>query len=200
MLNLRFDGLNENKPDWQFMEDYIKSLHYKPLTTKNKTGQAPDLNVSEWKEFRVGDLFKLQRGHTLTVEQKEEFIGTIPCVNGTIENNGIQCKLSKDIEFMGFNLIQSPAISIVRVGNGSKTFVQTDDFYVADNAFALISLQNISFYSMMFVSTLLDREQIKYSYGRTVTSDYVNTIIKLPVNSDGNPDWQFMENYIKALP
>ena len=24
-------------PDWQFMENYIKSLHYKPLTTKNKT-------------------------------------------------------------------------------------------------------------------------------------------------------------------
>ena len=26
------------------------------------------------------------------------------------------------------------------------------------------------------------------------------TVIKLPVDTDGNPDWQFMENYIKALP
>ena len=26
------------------------------------------------------------------------------------------------------------------------------------------------------------------------------TIIHLPVDADGNPDWQFMENYIKTLP
>ena len=24
--------------------------------------------------------------------------------------------------------------------------------------------------------------------------------MKLPADMDGNPDWQFMENYIKALP
>lgn len=157
------------------------------------------LDISKWKEFRIGDLFKLQRGHTLTSEQKEEFIGSIPCINGTIANNGVQCKLSKEIESVGFKLIKAPAISIVRVGNGGKTFVQTEDFYIADNAFALISLNNISIYSMMFVSTLLDAEQIKYSYGRTVTNLYVDTIIKLPVDSKGNPDWKYMENYIKSL-
>lgn len=27
-----------------------------------------------------------------------------------------------------------------------------------------------------------------------------NMEIKLPVDSNGEPDWQFMENYIKALP
>ena len=199
-LLLKLPINNEGKPDYQFMEDYIKSLHHKPLTTKNKSGQAPDLNVQRWEEFRVGDLFNLQRGHTLTVEQKEDFAGDIPCINGTIENNGVQCKLSEDIESIGFNIIKAPAISIVRVGNGGKTFVQTHDFYIADNAFALNSLNDISFYSMLFVSVLLDIEQIKYSYGRTVTNAYIDTVIKLPVNADGNPDWQFMEDYIKALP
>lgn len=158
-----------------------------------------NLDIKNWKEFRVGDLFKLQRGHTLTVEQKEEFVGVIPCVNGTIENNGVQCYLSKDIESVGFNLVKSPAISIVRVGNGGKTFVQTEDFYVADNAFALLPLQNMPIGSIMFISTLLDREQIKYSYGRTVTNEYENTIIKLPVDLDGAPDWLFMEDYMKSL-
>jgi hypothetical protein len=27
-----------------------------------------------------------------------------------------------------------------------------------------------------------------------------NSFIKLPVKTDGSPDWQFMENYIKTLP
>lgn len=27
-----------------------------------------------------------------------------------------------------------------------------------------------------------------------------DTIIKLPVNENDNPDWNYMENYIKSLP
>lgn len=77
-------------PDWRFMEDYIKSLRCKPLTTGNMPGQAMKFDVSVWKEFRVGDLFDMVRGHTLTSEDKEEFAGDVPCINGTSENNGVQ--------------------------------------------------------------------------------------------------------------
>ena len=34
-------------PDWQWMENYIKSLHHKPLTTKNKKGSVPAFDISE---------------------------------------------------------------------------------------------------------------------------------------------------------
>ena len=38
-------------------------------------------------------------------------------------------------------------------------------------------------------------------YGHAYLMDRIkDTIVKLPVDTDGNPDWQFMENYIKALP
>lgn len=158
-----------------------------------------NLNIHGWKEFRIGDFFYLQRGHTLTVEQREEYEGDIPCINGTIENNGVQCKLSKNIESIGFNIIKAPAISIVRVGNGGKTFVQTKDFFIADNAFALTPLKHMSIFSMMFISAILDGEQLKYSYGRTVTNDYCNTIIKLPVDATDKPNWCFMESYIASL-
>ena len=175
-----------------------------------------ELNVSEWEEFRLGDIFKLQRGKTLTAEWKEDYKGEIPCINGTVENNGVQCCLSKEIESVGFKLISHPAITIVRVGCGGKTFVQEKDFYVADNAFALIPLKKMSYITMLFISTLLDLEQIKYSYGRTITKEYLETIIKLPIrrNRSGEPvidctfkysekgyipDWEFMENYIKSL-
>lgn len=41
----------------------------------------------------------------------------------------------------------------------------------------------------------------KYSYGRKMRRDIISEIkIKLPVDKTGNPDWQFMKNYIKSLP
>lgn len=192
-------------PDWKFMEDYIKGLHHKPISTNNLGKKAKDLNIKDWKEFCLKDYFDLKRGHTLTVEMQEEYSGTFPCVNGTLENNGVQYYLSEELEVIGFNKIKAPAISIVRVGEGGKTFVQNQDFFIADNAFALIPLRTISTFALLFISTVLNKESIKYSYGRTVTNAYKESIIKLPaiLNPQTNkyePDWQFMENYIKSLP
>ena len=53
----------------------------------------------------------------------------------------------------------------------------------------------------MFIITILTAEKYKWAYGRKPKNNKVyDTIIKLPVDSKGNPDWQFMENYIKSLP
>lgn len=196
---------NDGNPDWQFMEDYMKSLHHKPISTNNLEKKAKDLNIKDWKEFCLKDYFDLKRGHTLTVEMQEEYSGTFPCVNGTLENNGVQYYLSEELEVIGFNKIKAPAISIVRVGEGGKTFVQNQDFFIADNAFALIPLRTISTFALLFISTVLNKESIKYSYGRTVTNAYKESIIKLPaiLNPQTNkyePDWQFMEDYMKSLP
>ena len=35
----------------------LKSLHHKPLTTKNTVGNGLALNVDEWKEFTLDDVF-----------------------------------------------------------------------------------------------------------------------------------------------
>lgn len=45
------------------------------------------------------------------------------------------------------------------------------------------------------------KEKYKWSYGRKPKNNKVyDTIIKLPVDEKGEPDWVFMENYIKSLP
>ena len=53
----------------------------------------------------------------------------------------------------------------------------------------------------LYIVTILNNEQFKYSYGRAFLMDRIkDTMIKLPTDSDGKPDWQFMEDYIKSLP
>ena len=57
----------------------------------------------------------------------------------------------------------------------------------------------------MFLITIINREQYRYSYGRKASQKKLkNSKIKLPAikNAQGEyePDWQFMEDYIKSLP
>lgn len=206
-------------PDWQFMEDYMKSLHYKSLTTNNSDCSVLKLDVNSWKEFYIGKLFNINRGKTLSSENKEEFIGDdYLCINGGSANNGELCKMSEELQEMGFVLQEVPSLSLSRVGNAGLTFLQTEPYYIADNAFSLVLKKQKNKFVYLFLSTCLNSEVFKYSYGRTISSKkYMLTTIKLPVqhNADGTtfidnkhtyseegyvPDWKFMENYIKSLP
>lgn len=158
------------------------------------------LNAAEWKEFSVEQLFVIRRGKTLSMENKSAYRGCIPCVNGSSENNGVFCRLAEEITEIGFELQKAPALSLARVGSAGKTFVQNSDFFIADNAFSLTlrEEQGISVY--LFLSTLLNREAMKYSYGRTVSMEkYKKLLIRLPATANGKPDFEYMAKYIESL-
>ncbi len=53
----------------------------------------------------------------------------------------------------------------------------------------------------IFLVTLIKLEQFKFNFGRGWSLERMKkSQIKLPTTSQGNPDWEFMENYIKSLP
>ena len=191
----------DKKPDWEFMEKYIKSLKHKPLVTSNSKTDGLPLNVEEWDDFRIGDLFDIHKGNSLTAEDKDSYQGTVPCINGTAENNGIMCYLDEKIRERGLTLFEAPCLTLSRVGNSGKTFLQSEDFFVADNAFVLRLKKSKNKFVYIFLSTILNQEVFKYSYGRTVTIEkYMDKSIRLPKKDDGSPDYGYMESYIKELP
>lgn len=59
-------------PDWQLITNYVRSLHFKPLTTKNVKGLAPKLKIDEWKPFRVSSILTIYNGKGITKEEIEE--------------------------------------------------------------------------------------------------------------------------------
>lgn len=202
-------------PDWQFMENYIKSLHYKPLTTKHTT--ALKLNKDRWQEFEFGRLIKsIYKAHAYTkddlTEQNVKLDSTLRYITRTAEDNG--CEL----------IVKNEAISYVEEGNaitiGDTTatcFYQEEKFVTGDHMI-VVRANWLNTYTGLFIVTLLNNEQYRYSYGRAFLMDRLKeTVLKLPIcrNNDGLPiideakrfsdegfipDWQFMEDYIKSLP
>lgn len=204
-------------PDWQFMEDYIKSLHHKPLTTKNTVGNELTLKADEWKEFRVGDLFDLKptkgRDSTELLDGDDiSYIGAKKEMNGFM----MRCQLNGFEEWVS----DGNCIVFVCLGAGSAgyTTYQKDTFIGMSGKTICGYNKNLNPIIGNFLVTILDCERPKYSFGRSWTGDRLkNTIIKLPIqhNADGTPyidlnhtysdegyvpDWEFMENYIKSLP
>lgn len=174
-------------PDWQFMENYIKSLHYKPLTTKHTT--ALKLNKDRWQEFEFGRLVKsIYKAHAYTkddlTEQNVKLDSTLRYITRTAEDNG--CEL----------IVKNEAISYVEEGNaitiGDTTatcFYQEEKFVTGDHMI-VVRANWLNTYTGLFIVTLLNNEQYRYSYGRAFLMDRLKeTVLKLPIcrNNDGLP-------------
>ena len=158
------------------------------------------LDDVQWGRFVLKDLFTWSKGRYLSAEDRENFEGDIPCVNGGAVNNGILCFLNSEITSKKFQLQKAPCLSLSRVGNSGLTFVQSKDFYIADNAYSLrLKYDDADVFVYMFISTVLNCETFKYSYGRIINSGYFDTVIRLPVLKEGVPHWDFMRDYIKQL-
>ena len=196
-------------PDWQFMENYIKSLHYKPLLTNNKFKQIPNLNINNWKEFEVKKLFKISTTKMSVKDDLPE--GNIPFISRTAENNGCD-------GYVNVNINKISKGNCLTIGaEGIYCFYQPKDFATGNKIYTLRN-KNLTPQISLFITTILNKEDYKYSYGRArIKSKLEKEIIKLPIqyNLDNTPyidltykysnkgyvpDWQFMENYIKSLP
>lgn len=202
-------------PDWQWMEDYIKSLHHKPLATQNKRTDVAQLDIAGWKEFVLGRLFKVELSKG-DIKLDDVDKGSIPLVSSGESNNGIVGYIDEKGDGKA-EIFKGNKITVDMFGN---PFYQDDDFYAVSHGRVNILEPKFELNKPigLFISSIIKKEQYKFSYGRAVYStEASNMIIELPVqhNDDGTPcidvnrtysdegyipDWTFMENYIISLP
>ena len=207
MLKLPVDKYG--KPDWQFMEQYVRSLHHKPLTTKNRHAKVAELNTTQWKEFALVRLFKVEAGNYYSKDLYEE--GNTPYISASDTNNGIGEKINLQPDFSGNK------ITIGKVG--ATAYYQSEDFCATSDVNVLTPLFHMNTPIGLFITQVINTsENYKWSYGRQCrVGDTKEIVIKLPIkqNAEGIPvidvnhqysdkgyvpDWQFMEDYIKSLP
>lgn len=200
----------EGRPDYAYMERFIKSRHYKPLTTKNKPN-LENLKLDEWMRFKLGKLFLIKKGKRLTSNDQTEgdniYVGAIDSNNGVANHIG-----------------QAPihdgnTISLSYNGSVGEAFYQPEPYWATDDVNALYSVyEGFNKYIGLFIAAVIRHEKYRFSYGRKWTLENMeNTEICLPIKKDKNnapiideskqfsskgyiPDWQFMESYIKQLP
>lgn len=185
----------QGNPDWKFMEDYIKSLNHKPITTNNRRYESHTLETTDWKDYIIEDLFDVYTGGDLIISETEE--GDYPVASNSSENNNIAFYSTYLANRKLFN--HSMSISIADRGV-FKAFAQPKDFYIGTRAKCLVSKNtNITILQLLFIVTIINQEAYRYSYGYNCCAHLNNMKIKLPTKNN-QPDWEYMENYIKSLP
>lgn len=206
-------------PDWRFLERYIKSLHYKPITTNNRTIHS-DLDIDSWKDFNVSSILTIIDGRGITKEEIEDNAGEMNAVQSGEENNGVLGKIDKSYCIsQDYAVSEKACLTVARSGSAGFVSYQPEGCVVGDSAKILLLPGDVADERVyLFIQTILSSIRFKYAYGRKVTREkYLNEIIKLPIVYQANgrpyidktrrfskkgyvPNWEFMKQYIESLP
>lgn len=194
-------AISENKPNWQFMEDYTKALMDKKKATyielclnelaKLKPKNIVKLEDKEWHEFFLKDIFKIvQRGKRLTKANQIE--GEHPYVSSTSLNNGVNDFIGNEDGVRMF----SNCLTVANSGSVGASFYQPYKFVASDH---VTHLQNDHFdrYIYLFIATLTNRLSDKYNFNREINDKRISRDkIMLPVKEDQRPDFEYMGQYM----
>lgn len=204
-------------PDWQFMEEYIKSLHYKPLTTSRAHGPKKDLNVVNWKEFQLSRICHIDFGNKFDNDKMTYETPSVNFISRTADNNGVSDVVDR-IE--GEHPYPAGCLSVALGGSIGSCFLQEQPFYTGQNVAVLTFPSDVSTRAKLFFSQIFMFEvKGKFvAFGRELNKHLKTDLtLYLPILHHPNsspvidpdkkyskegyvPDWQFMEDYINSLP
>lgn len=201
----------DGEPDWAYMEQYMRDVmdreeifaeHLVSLTAE-AVADGHVVDTSCWKAFRVvGDdgLFSTySRGQVAVVRNLVDgdmpYVGAVfPDRDNAITRYVVPNKPSQ----------VSPGNSIACVCDGAAIGTQTyqaDDFVGTTNL-KILHAADLNEYRALFLVTALNAacKQCGYSYfDKRNDEAFCAEEVMLPTTPDGDPDWAFMEAYMKSV-
>lgn len=209
---------SKGNPDYKFMESYMKAIekeHLEKITAyynaklaqvdngggviftldeyKNFIEQGKSKSI-QWKEFYFADIFKeIKRGKRLIKDNQIQ--GETPYVSSSAFNNGVDNFIDNRKNVRKF----SDCISLANSGSVGSAFFHSYEFIASDHVTQLIQ-PKFNKYIYLFLLPIITRLNAKYSFNREINDKRIKREkLLLPIDSKGNPDWQFMESYMKDI-
>ena len=208
------------EPDWEWMEAYIRQIEdihvsrlkfhndreaailreLHPVDDATETGEPEELDLEnkETAEFRVGDLFDLDSTKSgidgIRVNNSPQ---EVPYITRSEGNNGISKYISPDQD----SKYQKDNGNVITIGLDTQTaYYQSNDFFTGQNVHVLShSMLNRSI--ALFVIPHIKKQMSKYNWGGNgaTLGRLRKDVITLPATPDGEPDWEWMDAYIRQI-
>lgn len=154
--------------------------------------QVAELKTSDWQPFKLSNMFSLRKGKRLT--KANMTAGNIPFIGSTDSKNGITAMIGQ------VPIHKGNTISVSYNGSVAEAFYQPTPFWATDDVNVLYPNFDMTPAISLFLCTVIRQEKYRFNYGRKWHLERMEqSIIKLPTDQAGQPDWVFMENYVKTM-
>lgn len=196
-IRLPVDASGE--PDLAYMDEYMSAVMRESEASleslRQADGEKRTVDTCDWKEFVVGELFpSMVKPPVLHTRQVVEADEGLPYVVRTKFNNGIKCRVHPVSD-----VIPSPAGVITWGAENATFFYQTEEFLSGRDIY-FVDTRAYSANTCVFLAACLQTVAHKYPYNYGLFPDLLKEErIKLPVDASGEPDWVYMDKYMRAV-
>ena len=148
------------------------------------------IDTSTWKEFHLYDI-GFTNYHGIRQKKADRKEGDIPLLTAGKENQGVASYISNT------SSVYTDAITVDMFGN---SFFHKGDYTGDDNIYFFIN-DKISDNAKLFIAAILNTNNSKiYAYKEQFRQPQADVLsVLLPATPDGQPDWDYMESYMKAV-
>ena len=198
---------SKDEPDFIFMENFIKQKEQIKLNKYNnyvmkrfnflkKNKSVVPLKEKEWKDFKLQDFFDTNKGNQN--KMSDLLKGNTPLISAKNNNNGLK-------DFVSPNNKESyPKMSLTLNNDGDGgvgiSYYQPFDYLLDSHVTSLKPKNNLSRLILLFISRCITKQRNKFGHGYSLTNNRLTSFkILLPINKEGNPDYVYMETYMKNL-
>lgn len=183
-------ALENGDPDWEYMEQNMGEIYQHALA---EIALDEELGEPETRLFKVADLFTLQRGKRLT--KADQTPGNTRFIGTRKYDNGVSAWVGNTE-----NIHPGNALTIARNGDVGFTFYQDKPFIAGDDAIILNSKTPISKEAHLYLTPLFEAIGENYNYMHKLSLTRLQEeLIPLPVTVAGEPDWEYMHNYMAGV-
>lgn len=199
MIKLPVD--NKDNPDWNYMERYMKNIEEQSRESirelNNCSEETNKIDIAEWGEFHLYDIFDIDSGSKMDKIAMKFDNPTINFVGRSGVNNGVTAVVDEVEDYVPYKA-GNLTLALGGAYLGS-CFVQEKDFYTSQNVVVLSPKEDISFYAKEFICAVIFKEGNTHykafidELNRHIKTDF---IIKLPVDSQGKPNYEYMDKYM----
>ena len=193
-------------PDFSYMESYMKNLELAvsssltDLQSAKKSDVSEKVDISKWNEFVLSEIFDMQKQTEISpIQAYYDNVDGIkyPFYGQSKMNNGIISYISLDDKYLNN---KNALCSILIHSNTHECVLATTPFYLKDGhgATSIFSNDKLTELSALFVMSVLKIVMSeKFNYDKKATKEALKELkLLLPVDIAGNPDYEYMENYM----
>ena len=148
------------------------------------------IDTSNWKKFKMSDL-NFKNYHGKRIKQQDRQDGDTIFITAGKENQGVVGTIGNKVDIW-----HSP-ITVDMFGN---SFYHDYDCFGDDNVYAFIN-DDLNKYHKWFISSIINAENnVLFSFGDQFRQDNADAlVVLLPATDKGEPDWDYMEEYMKNV-
>ena len=197
----------KGEPDYLFMEQFMQQKEKEKLTkfqnyiTKRLIEikdfkEVMPLIDKQWGEFKITEIFDFDKGDQNNMSNVKK--GNLPLVSAKKGDNGYKEFARQENK----KLFLKNSLTLNNDGDGGAgiSFYQPFDYLLDSHVTSLFSKVELNKFVLLYLSRCITNQRNKFGHGYSINNQRLKVFkFMLPLTTNGVPDYDYMENYIKKI-